>query len=175
MNPDEFFQIGKVVKTSGSSGELIFVLESDLPAQGKKMEPVFILIKGNLVPFFIEKTEARGKNQAIVKLLDIDNQEDALQLTGSPILLPNSRKQRKRKSASFDIDLEDYEVVDNQQGSIGKIINILELPMQEIMEIDHLGKQILIPLVEEIIREVDTRKKIIYISAPEGLIDLYLL
>lgn len=174
MNPDEFFQAGKVVKTSGSSGELIFVLESEIPKKGKKMEPVFILIKGNLVPFFIEKMDSRGKNQAVVKLLDVDNNEDALSLTGSAIYLPKSSKSKKRKSSAFDIDLEGYEVIDEQHGDIGKVLNILELPMQEVLEIEHNGKTILVPLVEEIIQAVDTRKKIIRISAPEGLIDLYL-
>ena len=174
MNPDEFFQAGKVVKTSGSSGELIFVLESEIPKKGKKMEPVFILIKGNLVPFFIEKMDSRGKNQAVVKLLDVDNNEDALSLTGSAIYLPKSSKSKKRKSSAFDIDLEGYEVIDDQHGDIGKVLNILELPMQEVLEIEHNGKTILVPLVEEIIQAVDTRKKIIRISAPEGLIDLYL-
>lgn len=174
MNPDEFFQAGKVVKTSGSSGELIFVLESEIPKKGKKMEPVFILIKGNLVPFFIEKMDSRGKNQAVVKLLDVDNNEDALSLTGSAIYLLKSSKSKKRKSSAFDIDLEGYEVIDEQHGDIGKVLNILELPMQEVLEIEHNGKTILVPLVEEIIQAVDTRKKIIRISAPEGLIDLYL-
>ena len=114
MNPDEFFQAGKVVKTSGSSGELIFVLESEIPKKGKKMEPVFILIKGNLVPFFIEKMDSGGKNQAVVKLLDVDNNEDALSLTGSAIYLPKSSQSKKRKSSAFDIDLEGYEVIDEQ-------------------------------------------------------------
>jgi ribosomal 30S subunit maturation factor RimM len=31
-----------------------------------------------------------------------------------------------------------------------------------------------VPVVEEIVKEIDRKKKTIYIEAPEGLIDLYI-
>ncbi|MBK7031254.1 MAG: hypothetical protein IPH45_19550 [Bacteroidales bacterium] len=89
MNPDEFFQAGKVVKTSGSGGELVFSFDSEVSDRNKKMESVFILLQGNLVPFFIEKSETKARNQLLVKLLDVDNQEEASLLAGSGIFFQN--------------------------------------------------------------------------------------
>jgi len=46
--------------------------------------------------------------------------------------------------------------------------------MQELLQLDHNGKEILLPISDELILEVDRENKILYISAPEGLIELYL-
>jgi 16S rRNA processing protein RimM len=42
------------------------------------------------------------------------------------------------------------------------------------MQIDFQGKEILIPAVDEFLKEVDRERKIIHIDAPDGLIDIYL-
>jgi ribosomal 30S subunit maturation factor RimM len=42
------------------------------------------------------------------------------------------------------------------------------------MQIDYNGIEILIPAVDEIFETVDRANKVIAISAPEGLIDIYL-
>jgi 16S rRNA processing protein RimM len=47
-------------------------------------------------------------------------------------------------------------------------------PTQSIFVIKYKERQILIPINEEIIKEIDRKNKSIYISAPNGLIDLYL-
>ncbi|MBK7175359.1 MAG: 16S rRNA processing protein RimM [Bacteroidales bacterium] len=173
MNPDEFFQAGKVVKTSGSGGELVFSFDSEVSDRNKKMESVFILLQGNLVPFFIEKSESKARNQLLVKLLDVDTQEEASLLAGSGIFLPKSMKSRKKQGKKFDIDFNGFLVIDKVHGEIGLVVNVLELPMQELLEIEKDGKLYLIPLVEEIITEINIDTGIIRIEAPEGLIELY--
>lgn len=45
---------------------------------------------------------------------------------------------------------------------------------QPIMAIDFGEKEILIPLIDEVIKQVDRQNKTIHIKAPQGLIDIYL-
>ena len=45
---------------------------------------------------------------------------------------------------------------------------------QALFEIDHDGKEVLIPISDDLIEKVDREKKDIRITAPEGLIELYL-
>jgi 16S rRNA processing protein RimM len=49
-----------------------------------------------------------------------------------------------------------------------------EQTAQALFVINNNGKQVLIPIHDEIIKKVDRENKIIFIKAPEGLIDLYL-
>ena len=67
-----------------------------------------------------------------------------------------------------------YKVVDSNYGPIGSIEKVNDKPTQSIFVIKYKERQILIPINEEIIKEIDRKNKSIYISAPNGLIDLYL-
>jgi 16S rRNA processing protein RimM len=173
MSPDEFFHCGKVLKTSGSSGELIISFDTEDISKFKKLESVFILLQGNLVPFFIDHIEFKARNQAIVKLLDIESIEDTNLLAGSKLFLPNTFKPRKKRRTAYDFDLDGYTVVDRVHGEIGIVAGILELPMQELLQVMNGGKEILIPLVDEIVLSADHKKRILEIDAPEGLIEIY--
>jgi 16S rRNA processing protein RimM len=174
MNQDEFFQAGKVVKLSGSTGELVCLLDATYYTGKKKLESVFIQINGNLIPFFIDQIRVKGSNHAMIRFLDLDSTADMIALVDRLIFLPNSLKVKAGKAKNFDLDLVGFSVTDETQGEIGTVVSIIEMPMQELLEIEFRGKQILIPLVDEIVLDMDEMKKILYIRAPEGLIDLYL-
>jgi 16S rRNA processing protein RimM len=174
MSQDEFFQLGKVVKQSGSNGELVFLFNPEMLPGNIKMESVFIQLQGNLIPFFIDHYRMKSNNQSLVKLLDINSNDDAAPLLGCGLFLPNSMKPKTRKSRKVELDLVGFHVIDHVHGDIGIVVNILEMPMQELLDIDHDGKQILVPLVDEIIIGIDEKKKTLMIEAPEGLIEIYL-
>ncbi|MEZ4874305.1 MAG: hypothetical protein R2793_02325 [Flavobacteriaceae bacterium] len=57
---------------------------------------------------------------------------------------------------------------------MGVITGVNDSTAQPLFEIDHNGKQVLIPINDEIIQKVDRTSKAIFLSAPEGLIELYL-
>ena len=67
-----------------------------------------------------------------------------------------------------------FKVVDAQHGEIGKIASIIEYPAQPLFQIMQDGTEILIPVIDQVIKKVDREEKTIFIEAPNGLIDLYL-
>ena len=67
-----------------------------------------------------------------------------------------------------------FSVVDKEKGNIGICKEFIDISRQLIMQVEFEDKEILIPAVDEILKELDREKKIIYIEAPEGLIDIYL-
>ena len=174
MNKDELFLLGKIVRTFGSKGEVVFQIDSEILARIKKMESVFLKLNENLVPFFIENLQPRPKNQALVKFLDINSTEDASMLAGSEIYIPHEILPKSKSGQLYSSDIEGFKVIDTQRGETGTVITVLEMPQQSLLSIDFEGKEILIPIVEEFVKKVDRRNKTIYIEAPEGLIDLYI-
>jgi 16S rRNA processing protein RimM len=173
MNPDDFFLFGKIIKSSGTSGELILIANERIPAFNK-MESVFIRFSGNLVPFFIERTREKSADSWGVKFLDVNTPDEWSPLIGGEVLLPVRLKPRKKRGRKFDIDLNlnGYKIIDNKVGEVGVIQEILEMPMQELLRVDHAGKEVLIPLVEEFVESVDNRKKILYLHLPDGLLEI---
>jgi 16S rRNA processing protein RimM len=71
-------------------------------------------------------------------------------------------------------DVINYLVIDDKFGEIGKIKNIKENISQDLFVIDHNKNEVLIPIHDEFIVEVDKKKKQIIVKTPEGLIDLYI-
>ena len=174
MKQDELFQLGKIVRTFGSKGELIFQVDTEIFAQIKKLESVFLKINENLVPFFIEVIQPKSKGQVLVKFLDVNDTDDALQLAGCAAFIPRNILPKPKRARLYSYDIEGFSVVDATHGLFGTVSHVLDLPQQSLLAIDFNGKEILIPVVEEIITQVDHKKKTIQIEAPEGLIELYL-
>jgi len=67
-----------------------------------------------------------------------------------------------------------FQAIDKQFGVIGLITGVNDYTSQHIFEIDHCGKEVLIPINDDIIQKVDRLNKVIYLITPEGLINLYL-
>ena len=71
-------------------------------------------------------------------------------------------------------EITGYKVIDSNHGNIGLIVSVNDASSQSIFVIENTGKQILIPINDKIIEKIDRENKTIYISAPNGLIELYL-
>lgn len=175
MKLDELFQLGKIVRTFGSKGEVVIQLETDSPGRYKNLESVFIKINENLVPFFIEKIQLRLNNQAVIKFLDTDSIDDTSLIMNCSLFLPiDLLPKLKGKNTFYYHEITGYEVIDLNRGSIGTVTSVLELPKQALLEINSNGKEVLIPIADEIIKKIDKKTRQISIEAPEGLIDIYL-
>ena len=67
-----------------------------------------------------------------------------------------------------------FTVIDSIKGNIGTLVKVMDLPRQALLQIASGEKEILIPLLDEVILKVDRKKKVLHILAPEGLIEFYL-
>lgn len=57
---------------------------------------------------------------------------------------------------------------------VGDVTEIVALPGQDLLAVDHLGREVLIPMVKAIITNIDIANKKIEINPPEGLLDVAL-
>jgi len=174
MKQDELFQLGKIVRTFGTKGEVIFQIDSEIFSQIKKLESVYLKLNENLVPFFIELLQPKAKGQAMVKFLDVDSTEDASLLAGCDIFIPIGLLPKQKGAQLYSIEIEGYTVIDASRGETGTVKTVLEMPQQSLLAIEYNGKEILIPIVDEIVKKIDRKTKTVHIDAPEGLIELYL-
>ena len=174
MKQDELFLLGKIVRTFGTKGEVIFQIDSEILSRIKKLESVYLKINENLIPFFIELIQPKAKGQAMVKFLDVDCTEDATLLAGCEIFIPIGMLPKQKGTQLYSIEIEGYKVIDANRGETGTVRTVLEMPQQALLAIDFNGKEILVPIVDEIVKKIDRKTKTIHIDAPEGLIELYL-
>jgi 16S rRNA processing protein RimM len=174
MKQDELFQLGKIVRTFGSKGEVVFQIDAEIFARIKKLESVYLKINENLVPFFIELIQPKAKGQVMVKFMDVENSDEASLLTGCDAFIPIGMLPKQKGTQLYSIEIEGYAVIDANRGECGTVRTVLEMPQQALLAIDFNGKEILVPIVDEIVKKIDRKTKTIHIEAPEGLIELYL-
>ncbi|MEI6682299.1 MAG: ribosome maturation factor RimM [Bacteroidota bacterium] len=174
MNKDDFFYLGKVLKTHGNKGQVMVLLDVDDPEEYESLESVYLDLQGERIPFFIGSLELKHNRKAVVKFDDFDTIEDAESLQGLEMYLPVTALPALKGNQFYFHEIIGYRVVDGHHGDIGIIEDILEMPHQSLFQIRHGEKEILVPVVDDIIRTVDRKKKLLLIEAPDGLIEIYL-
>ena len=65
-----------------------------------------------------------------------------------------------------------FNVVDTEKGSLGELVDITQTGHQWIGTIIYDGKEVLLPMVEPLLLEVNLRNKYLRMNLPEGLLDL---
>ena len=174
MRKEECFYLGKIAKKFSFKGEVLIYLDTDEPEQYDKMESVFVEINKSLVPFFIENSSIHKGDFLRVKFEDVDSEQDADELIGCHIYLPLSMLPKLEGNKFYFHEVIGFEVIDERLGNIGKIVSINDSTAQPLFEIDFQGKEILIPMIDHFIIEVNRKEKKILLKTPEGLVDLYL-
>lgn len=174
MRKEECFYLGKIAKKFSFKGEVLIYLDTDEPEQYEELESVFVEFNKNLVPFFIENSSIHKGDFLRVKFEDIDSEQDADELIGSHIYLPLSMLPKLEGNKFYFHEVIGFDVIDKRLGNIGKIVSINDSTSQPLFEILFNEKEILIPMIDHFIVEVNRKEKKIILNTPEGLVDLYL-
>ena len=174
MKKEDCFYLGKFVKKYSFRGELLAKLDTDQPNLYENLDAIFVLHRNTLIPFFIEKIQLHKSELLRLKLEDVNTEEDADALLKSEIYLPLEFLPQLKGNKFYFHEVIGFKVVDADFGIVGVIKSINDTTAQALFEIDHNGIEVLIPINDEIIKEVNRKMKSIHIEAPDGLIDLYI-
>ncbi|MBQ4475916.1 MAG: 16S rRNA processing protein RimM [Bacteroidales bacterium] len=169
----ELVEIALVAKTYGLNGHLSLKFDSSFSDDLLDEEiPVFLLIEGIPVPFFVEEYKNSGGYVA-TKFRYIDGAETAEKYVGCKVLV-FADDVLDDEEYDEEMDLIGYKVFDAHHGYVGEIADFNLIPGNPVFETDFNGKTIIIPYTEEIVVDINDDKQEVYIDAPEGLIELYL-
>lgn len=173
IDKESCYFLGKIVRTSGLKGDVSVFLDVDEPESYAELDSVFVERKGALVPYFIESVQIRP-NGAVFHFEDTDF-EAAQALVGSALYLPLELLPPLIGKQFYFHEVRGFEVVDAEAGDIGKLREIWDNAAQPLMCIDHpSGKEIMIPLVDDFLVDVDRENRVLKVKAPEGLVEFYL-
>jgi 16S rRNA processing protein RimM len=173
MKLDQCFQLGMVLKPHGLKGELYISLDTDYPEDYQEMESVFMLQNGKLVPFFIEHIQLKNK-EALVKFEDVEDKETALSFRGNTLHLPLTELPELTGNQFYFHEIEGFQIEDKNNGMLGTVKEVFEAGHQDLIGMEFNGKEVLIPINDEVILNVDRGNKLLKVSLPEGLLELYM-
>jgi 16S rRNA processing protein RimM len=174
MRKDDCFYLGKIAKKFSFKGEVLIYLDTDEPEMYEDLESVFVEFNKNLVPFFIENSQLHRNDFLKVRFEDVDSDEEADKLIGCEVYLPLTMLPKLEGNKFYYHEVIGFDVIDTRLGNIGKIVAINDSAAQPLFEIEKDGIEILIPMIDDFIVEVNRDNKTITLQTPEGLVDLYL-
>lgn len=130
-----------------------------------------VLIGEPPVPYFIESI--RGGGAIIAKFEGLDTREQVTLLSNKPLYVLSElvAEREPEPDTPFDaligwsIEAEGYPV-------LGPIEGIMDLPEHYLAELKHEGKDVLVPLHENLITDVKEDAKILVMDLPGGLLDM---
>ena len=172
MKIEDCFYIGYITKTKGLKGEIQIFFEYDEPAD-LLLESVFAEIDGKLVPYFVSTYKLQSNQTGNFYFDDVDTIEKAQTLVRKKLYLPETLKPVRDDAEFLITDLKGFIVHDKTAGELGEIIEIHEYPQQFVAVVPYKFKEIMFPLNDDLIVEIDEEGGILKVDLPDGLIDLY--
>ena len=161
-------RIGRISAKHGYKGEISIALADSSNFKNiRKGNFLFVEFDGKGVPFLIENCSDGGN---VVKLADIETEEEAKSIIGAPLWIEKS-KGKQSIVPGFD-HLEGFTIKDSDSDFKACITKVEMYPQGPIMEALSGETTHLIPLVEDWITEINEEKKVIGMRLPTGLTDL---
>ncbi|MCF0209878.1 MAG: 16S rRNA processing protein RimM [Bacteroidales bacterium] len=172
MKKEDCFYLGKIVKPFSYKGDLVLFFDVDEPMEYVDLAYVYLEINKRLVKYDIE-TMRPHQNKMVARFVEL-TEDEAAGLVGKEMYLPLEFLPKLDGNKFYYHEVIGFSIEDSKKGNLGTIREIFDNMTQPLMAIDHDGKEILIPIIDEVIKEVCREEKLIKIEAPEGLIDIYL-
>ena len=165
MTNTQYIAIGEAGGAHGQKGELRVHVLTEFPERFQSGVQVYI--EG--APYVIESSRL-FKETAIIKLHGIDNLQEAGLLRGKSIEIPECQRKKLSPGRYYHHDIIGLEVWTITGTPVGKVSDILNTGCNDIYVVTHNGKELLIPAVKEVVKDIDLPGKRITIEAIEGLL-----
>lgn len=172
IKEEEVYRIGQISKPHGIHGELLMNFTDDSFDQ-EDCDLIILRRDGILVPFFFNALRYRSDSSCLITLDGIDSEAKARDLAGSDVYLPQSYKLAPEDGEDFTYqDIVGFTAIDKRAGELGEVTFVDESTMNTLMIIERFGKELMVPLHEEFVTEVDLDTRTIHLVLPSGLLNL---
>ncbi|MDJ0732665.1 MAG: ribosome maturation factor RimM [Nostocaceae cyanobacterium] len=187
---DKWLEIGKILAPQGLRGEMRVSPDTDFPERFEVPGTRWLLHSGEKQPKAVELLSGRyieSKNLYIIKIAGVENRNQAEELRGCKLLVPESDRPKLEEGEYYVLDLIGVQVFMQETGKfIGTVVDVisagndlLEVELQQeegetgkVTNHKKSAKKVLIPFVEAIAPVVDLESGRIEITPPPGLLEI---
>ena len=166
-------KVGKIVNTHSLKGEVKVISSTDFEEERFKKGSKLLITRGNqLIREVIVESYRNHKNFLLVKFEGIDSVEEAEKLKNLQIKIDSDEVGELEENEFYFHEIIGCQVFDENDRNLGEIINILTPGANDVWVIKgEKGKEILIPYIEDVVKQIDIINKKVNIEVMEGLID----
>lgn len=167
------FNVGKLVNTHGIRGEVKIIPTTDFPETRFAEKSELILQQpdsNNNVSVTVERSRLH-KNMYIVKFAQFDNINDVEKYKGWMLKVSEEQLDELEDDEYYYHEIIGCKVVTDEGEELGVIEEILSPGANDVWVVKPAkGKSILLPVIDDVVLEVDVQEKIVKVHIMEGLI-----
>lgn len=169
---DRFVTIARITKVRGLRGEVVAEILTDFPERFASTQGVRVLCSPSDSWEQIESHRFHN-GRVLLKFLNRDCPEEAQDLVGGEVQIPEQGRSILPKGSYYDTDLIGSRVVQDDQ-HLGDVVDLFRTGREgENLVVKGLsGQEFMVPLVREFVLLVDVDKKLICVSLPSGLVEV---
>ena len=166
----KYLEIGQIVNTFGIKGMVKIKPFTDDITRFDRLKKVYIENKTVKKEYEIEEVKYH-KDMVLIKFKGIENPEDANLLRDTYLLVNREEEEPLEEGTYYIVDMIGLDVYTEEGELLGKLEDIFNTGSNDIYVVkDELGKQILLPAISDVIKQIDMENRKMIVHLISGLI-----
>ena len=166
----EYFEVGQIVNTNGLKGLLKINPFTDDITRFERLKTILVEHKKELLEFEIESVRYQ-KKQVLLKLKGIDTIEEAEKYREDYLKIKRNKEEKLPEDTYYIVDLIGLDIYTENGELLGKLDDIFSTGSNDVYVVKNSeGKQILLPAISDVIKNIDLEQKKIVVNLIEGLL-----
>ena len=166
----EYLEVGQIVNTNGLKGLLKINPFTDDITRFERLKTIFIEHKKELLEFEIESVRYQ-KKQVLLKLKWIDTIEEAEKYREDYLKIKRNKEEKLPEDTYYIVDLIGLDIYTENGELLGKLDDVFSTGSNDVYVVKNSeGKQILLPAISDVIKNIDLEQKKIVVNLIEGLL-----
>ena len=161
--------MGKLLKPWGLKGEMRLTIFNEVDSVLKIGMEIWVeSVEGVQYSYIVESINIAGL-KSWIKIFGCNKRKDADNLSGLIFSIPRSVFTPLKDKECYLVDIIGCEVLDETRNAIGLVVDTISLPKQNLVVVETMGRELLIPFVDAHILLFDLKENILIVKDVEGL------
>ena len=166
----KYLEIGQIVNTFGIKGMVKVKPFTDNIERFNNLEKIYIKNRSGQTEYKIQEVKYH-KNMVLIKFEGIENPEQADLLRNSYLIVDRETEEPLEPGRYYIVDMIGLDVFTDDNEYLGKLEDIYNTGSNDIYVVkNELGKQVLLPAIEDVIKNIDMDNKKVIVHLIPGLV-----
>lgn len=166
MTPSDYLAVARVVGAHGIRGEVRCEVITDFPERLKRTERLYL--GEDHTPIAIERARL-DRHGAILKLGGVASRDDAERLRGRMLYVAEADAVKLPGDSYFWHQIIGLRVRSDAGEDLGQVAEIIPTGSNDVYVVRADGREILLPAIKDVVREIDLAGGIMTVHMMEGL------
>jgi 16S rRNA processing protein RimM len=167
---EDFFRVGVIANTHGIRGEVKIFPTTDDVKRFDYLKEAYIDAGKEKIK--VEVSNVRYfKNLVIVKFKGIDNINDIERYKGKDLLVTRENALPLEEGEYYLADIIGANVYTEDGILFGSLEDVIETGANLVYSVQHEGKEVLLPVIDDCVKEVNVEEKKVIVHIMKGLLD----